>query len=96
MLPEIEIEETDASDIPAGRGRPGPVIPKWLMDAIEASARGGKWMSARVSEEHAEELGRLLHYVHRSTRIPYRIQTRNEALEDATRVHFHAEHVEAA
>ncbi|MGA5128790.1 hypothetical protein ACPCTO_03185 [Streptomyces olivoreticuli] len=66
------------------------------MDAVEASAETGKWMSATLeAESHVEELGRLLHYVHRSTRIPFKIQTRTEVLDKGTRVHFHAESVAA-
>lgn len=97
MLPELKIEETSANQIPAGRGRPGPLVPQWLMDAVAASAKTGKWMTATVDkEEHADELAKLLHYVHRSTRLPYKIQTRTEPLTKGTRVHFHADSVEVA
>ncbi|MFE3653350.1 hypothetical protein ACFXO2_37150 [Streptomyces sp. NPDC059152] len=92
MLSEISIETVPEGEAPAGRGRPGRVIPKWLIEHIETSAKKGVCLSALVkANEDEEELRKMLDSVHRSAKFPYRIHQRRVETEEGVRVYFQAE-----
>ncbi|MER6050023.1 hypothetical protein ABT168_21685 [Streptomyces sp. NPDC001793] len=81
------------NEVPAGRGRPGPALPPWLLESIATSAKKAVWLSAKFKKsEDAEELAKLLQYVNRSTRFAYHVATRRDETTDGHRVLFKAEH----
>ncbi|WP_159425913.1 hypothetical protein [Streptomyces noursei] len=80
------------NEVPAGRGRPGPVLPSWLLESIATSAKDDVWLSAKFkTSDEAEELAKLLHYVNRSTRFAYHVATRRDETAEGHRVLFKAE-----
>lgn len=96
MLSKIQVEAVPETEVPAGRGRPGPVLPNGLMESVAKSANDGVWLSAKFETcDEAEELVKLLHYIHRSTRYPYNVATRREETADGPRILFKAEANEA-
>ncbi|UJB45730.1 hypothetical protein [Streptomyces sp. A1-5] len=84
------------NEVPAGRGRPGPVLPPWLLESVAKSAEGAVWLSAKFKKaDEAAELRKLLQYVNRSNRHAYHVETRREATAEGHRVLFKAEHDKA-
>ncbi|MER5542479.1 hypothetical protein ABT072_08470 [Streptomyces sp. NPDC002589] len=95
MLSEISIETVSEDEVPTGRGRPGPALPSWLLQAITKSADKGVWLSATFKAgDDAEELAKLLRHVNRSKRYGFHVATRREDSDDGHRVLFKAERTE--